>query len=62
MIARIWRGVVRRSRCETRSTRSAPSQGTTLETAVYYPEDERYLIERDATVKHYGVADSAEPE
>jgi len=34
--------------------------GDDIEAAVYYPEDERYLIERDATVKHYEVADSAE--
>jgi heme-degrading monooxygenase HmoA len=33
--------------------------GDDIEAAVYYPEDERYLIERDDTVKHYGVADSA---
>ena len=36
--------------------------GDDIETAVYYPEDERYLIERDAKVKHYEVADTAEPE
>lgn len=35
--------------------------GDDIETAVYYPEDERYLIERELTVKHYDVADSAEP-
>jgi heme-degrading monooxygenase HmoA len=34
--------------------------GDDIEAAVYYPEDERFLIERDATVKHYDVADSAE--
>ena len=28
-----------------------------IETSVYYPEDERYLIERAATVKRYGVVD-----
>ena len=31
--------------------------GDDIEAAVYYPEDERYLIERDATVKHYEVVD-----
>jgi heme-degrading monooxygenase HmoA len=31
--------------------------GEDIETSVYYPEDERYLIERDATVKHYEVVD-----
>jgi len=30
--------------------------GEDIETAVYYPEDERYLIEREDTVKHYEVA------
>jgi heme-degrading monooxygenase HmoA len=35
--------------------------GDDIETAVYYPEDERYLVERDPTVKHYEVADSAAP-
>jgi heme-degrading monooxygenase HmoA len=29
--------------------------GDDVETAVYYPEDDRYLVERDATVKHYDV-------
>jgi heme-degrading monooxygenase HmoA len=33
--------------------------GDDIETAVYYPEDDRYLIERDSTVKHYEVVDSA---
>ena len=31
--------------------------GDDIETSVYYPEDERYLIERDATVRHYEVVD-----
>jgi heme-degrading monooxygenase HmoA len=30
--------------------------GEDIETAVYYPEDERFLIEREDTVKHYEVA------
>lgn len=33
--------------------------GDDIETAVYYPEDERYLVERDARVSHYEVADQA---
>jgi heme-degrading monooxygenase HmoA len=33
--------------------------GDDVETAVFYPEDDRYLVERDLTVKHYEVADSA---
>jgi heme-degrading monooxygenase HmoA len=31
--------------------------GDDYETAVYYPEDERFLVERDDTVVHYRVAD-----
>jgi heme-degrading monooxygenase HmoA len=33
--------------------------GDDIDRAVYYPEDDRYLIERDLTVKHYEVVDSA---
>jgi heme-degrading monooxygenase HmoA len=29
--------------------------GDDVETAVYYPEDDRYLVERDLKVKHYEV-------
>ena len=29
--------------------------GEDYETAVYYPEDERYLVERDDTCAHYEV-------
>jgi heme-degrading monooxygenase HmoA len=29
--------------------------GDDVETAVYYPEDDRYLVERDLQVKHYDV-------
>src|SRR6185312_15838496 len=32
--------------------------GDDIERAVYYPEDDRYLIERDETVKHYEVVDA----
>jgi heme-degrading monooxygenase HmoA len=32
--------------------------GDDVEKAVYYPEDDRYLIERDPTVRHYEVVDS----
>jgi heme-degrading monooxygenase HmoA len=27
--------------------------GEDIERAVYYPEDDRFLVERDATVRHY---------
>jgi heme-degrading monooxygenase HmoA len=30
--------------------------GEDYEAAVYYPDDERFLIEREDTVKHYDVA------
>ena len=31
--------------------------GDDIETAVYYPKDDEYLIERDEKVAHYEVAD-----
>lgn len=30
--------------------------GEDYETAVFYPEDDRYLVRRDATATHYDVA------
>jgi hypothetical protein len=33
--------------------------GEDYETAVFYPEDDRYLVERDLTSAHYEVARSA---
>lgn len=30
--------------------------GDDYETAVFYPEDDRYLVERDETCRHYDVA------
>ena len=33
--------------------------GEDVEAAVYYPEDDRYLLERDDRVTHYEVADEA---
>jgi len=33
--------------------------GEDYETAVFYPEDDRYLVERDATCTHYEVASMA---
>jgi heme-degrading monooxygenase HmoA len=35
--------------------------GEDIEKGVFYPEDDRYLIEREDTVKHYDVVDSVEP-
>jgi heme-degrading monooxygenase HmoA len=31
--------------------------GEDIERAVYYPDDERYLVERDDRVQHYSVED-----
>jgi heme-degrading monooxygenase HmoA len=103
MIARIWRGVVRRDDGDAYAnyirdtgfneyTETAGNQGAwmlrrdegertefitlslwesadairafagdDIEAAVYYPEDERYLVERDATVSHYEVVDYTQP-
>ena len=33
--------------------------GRDIEQAVFYPEDDRYLIDRDLTVRHYEVAGPA---
>lgn len=33
--------------------------GSDIEQAVFYPEDERFLIERDNHVNHYEVVDTA---
>jgi heme-degrading monooxygenase HmoA len=35
--------------------------GDDVETAVYYPEDDRFLVERDDKVAHYEVAGREEP-
>jgi heme-degrading monooxygenase HmoA len=32
--------------------------GQDIDTAVFYPDDDQYLIERDLTVQHYQVADT----
>ena len=36
--------------------------GDDIEAAVYYPEDERYLVERGPLVRHYEVAHEVRPE
>ena len=36
--------------------------GEDYETAVFYPEDDRYLVERDLKTEHYEVARHARPE
>ncbi len=35
--------------------------GDDIERAVYYPDDERYLVERDDRVAHYSVEDHVAP-
>lgn len=35
--------------------------GEDYETAVFYPEDDRFLISRDPTAAHYHVAEHLEP-
>ena len=44
MIARIWRGAF-------------ILQSDVVERAVFYPEDDRYLVERDLTVQHFTVTE-----
>jgi len=103
MIARVWRGVVRREDAgvyadyiretgftaygETPGNRGAwllqrdaeertefvtyslwdsleairAFAGDDIETAVYYPDDDRYLVERDEKVSHFEVADEIRP-
>jgi heme-degrading monooxygenase HmoA len=36
--------------------------GDNHETAVFYPEDDRFLVERELTAVHYTVAAHADPE
>jgi heme-degrading monooxygenase HmoA len=36
--------------------------GDDYERAVYYPEDDRYLVDRDLRTSHYEVVDDASPE
>ena len=35
--------------------RHRKADGTDIEAAVYYPEDDRYLVERELDVRHYEV-------
>jgi heme-degrading monooxygenase HmoA len=35
--------------------------GADIERAVFYPEDDRYLVERELVARHYVVAATAEP-
>ena len=63
MIARVWRGVVAKSDGDAYA--EIPGNegvwmlrrevGEDYETAVFYPEDERFLIRRDEFSTHYNV-------
>ena len=35
--------------------------GADIDRAVYYPEDDRYLVSHELTVEHYEVSDSGQP-
>lgn len=51
MIARTWRGWVR-----TEEAEAYVDYITSIDVAVFYPEDDQYLIDRDTTVRHFDVA------
>jgi hypothetical protein len=57
MIARIWRGAVR---AQDASAYAAYVQRglcrQDISTAVFFPDDDQFHIERDLTVNHYEVA------
>jgi len=57
VIARIWRGAVRtEDAADWESMASVRAfAGDDPSRAVYYPEDDRFLIERGAIVDHYDV-------
>jgi hypothetical protein len=74
MIARIWKGAVRTSDGDAYADYIHRTGMFTLwesldavkafagddyERAVYYPEDDRYLVERDLTTSHYEVIESS---
>ncbi|HEY8705332.1 MAG TPA: hypothetical protein VIL98_11290 [Gaiellaceae bacterium] len=48
MIARVWRG-------STLAEDAAAYAGDDLEAAVSFPEDDRYLVEREPAVRHFEV-------
>jgi len=57
----LWRaageqaGIITLSFWESRQAIEAFA-GPDIETAVFYPEDERFLVERDLAARHYEVA------
>jgi hypothetical protein len=69
VIARIWRGAVRKADRDRYARYMNETDvagyasvdavkafaGEDYETAVFYPEDDRYLIERDLVATHYQV-------
>jgi hypothetical protein len=44
-----------RSHCGTPGDSIRAFAGEDIEQAVFYPEDDRFLVERDVTVRHYEV-------
>jgi hypothetical protein len=55
MIARIWKGAVRRQDGDAYARYMRATGVADHEAAVFYPEDERFLVERDPTAAHYEV-------
>jgi ketosteroid isomerase-like protein len=53
MIARVWRGSTR--------AEDADAYAAYLEETVFFPEDDRYLVEREPVVRHFEVDVNAEP-
>jgi hypothetical protein len=55
----MWSGAVRREDGDAYASYCRPAvtafAGTEPERAVFYPQDDRYLVERDLTVAHYQV-------
>jgi heme-degrading monooxygenase HmoA len=56
----LWRIEGDRAECITMSVWESPAAiegfaGHDIDKAVFYPEDDQYLIERDLTVRHYNA-------
>jgi hypothetical protein len=49
------------ARLDARGGRRRPFAGDDLEAAVFFPEDDRYLVEREPVVRHFEVDVNAEP-
>ncbi len=61
MIARTWRGAVRRADSDAYAEYmngtgvAGYRAGEGVQTAIFSPEDDRFLVERDLTFFHYEV-------